>query len=355
MFWKTFRRAALFWTFVLLAAYLVYIYPIQRLTGWLNYPALLNLSTIVGLWMFTTAILWLSFRSSSRVLELILYNWMGIGFVFFSLCFVYDLVRLGLSLDDYWAAVSILLAGSGVVIYAFATAQRLSCKPLEFHDSRLTRKYRLVQISDVHLGSRSVGFLRRVVDTINVQEPDIVVITGDFLDARRVTAKDLAPLKELKAPVYFSIGNHERYAGLEWVVPMLEDAGVVMLRSQTVRSGQLQLIGIDDAESGDQVKRELAKIELDPQCFKILLYHRPLGWDDAVASDINLMLCGHTHNGQIFPFHWLVRQQFKRMHGLHTRGNCHLYVSPGTGTWGPAMRLGSRNEVTCIDLSAETP
>ena len=66
------------------------------------------------------------------------------------------------------------------------------------------------------------------------------------------------------------------------------------------------------------------------------------------------MLSGHTHNGQIFPFNWLVRQQFRWIQGMHRDGDSHLYVSPGTGTWGPVMRLGSRNEITCIDLVAES-
>jgi len=351
-FWKTLKRGTFFWTFVLMAAYLVYIYPIQRLTDWLNYPGLLNLPTIVGLWLLVTAVLRLSFRSSSHTLEMILYNWMGIGFVFFCLCFIYELLRIGLALDDSWAGVGILIVGACITIYAMATARRLSCKQLEFRDPKLTRKYRLVQISDVHIGSRSVGFLRHVVEVINTQNPTLIVITGDFLDAKRVQAKDIAPLKNLKAPVYLSIGNHERYAGLDWVIPLLEDAGVVVLRSQAVKVGELQVIGIDDAEDEDQVKRELSTIELDPECFKILLYHRPLGWESAVASGINLMLSGHTHNGQIFPFNLLVRQQFKRIRGLHTQRNSHLYVSPGTGTWGPAMRLGSCNEITCIDLKA---
>ena len=352
MFWKTAKRFIIFWSFVLLAAYLVYIYPLHRLTAWLGYPTLLNLPAIVGLWFAVTAILWLSFRSSSRALEVILYNWMGIGFVFFSLCLAYELLRFGLPLSDRWAAIVILTMGIGVVIFTFATAQRLCCKQLQFSDPRFTRKTRLVQISDVHIGSRSAGFLERVVKTINDKDPDLVLVTGDFLDARRVGPKDIAAVKALNAPIYFSIGNHERYAGLERVIPMLENAGCVLLRSQAVRLGELQLIGVDDAEDPGQVKNELAKISLEPECFKVLLYHRPLGWEAAVESGINLMLCGHTHNGQIFPFNWLVRQQFKRIRGLHTRDNCHLYVSPGTGTWGPAMRLGSHNEITCIDLSS---
>ena len=128
--WKTLKHRMFFWTFVLLAAYLVYIYPIQRLTDWLNYPALLNLPTIFGLWLLVIAVLRLSFRSSSRKLELILYNWMGIGFVFFCLCFIYELLRLGLALDDYWAGVGILIVGVCITIYAMATAQRLFCKRL---------------------------------------------------------------------------------------------------------------------------------------------------------------------------------------------------------------------------------
>ena len=350
MFWKHTKQFMIFWSFVLLAAYLVYIYPLHRLTTWLGYPALLNVPEIVGLWFAVIAILWLSFRSSSRTLEVALYNWMGIGFVFLTPCLLYEGLRLGLLLNDRWAALVILAIGISMVIFAFANAQRLHCKELRFSHPRFTRNTRLVQISDVHIGSRSARFLERVVKTINDKNPNFVLITGDFLDAKRVGPRDIAALKTLKAPIYFSIGNHERYTGLEWVIPMLEDAGCVLLRTQAVSFEELQLIGIDDAENQHQVKNELAKIDLKPECFKVLMYHRPLGWEAAVDSGIDLMLCGHTHNGQIFPFNWLVRQQFQKVRGLHTRDNCHLYVSPGTGTWGPAMRLGSRNEITCIDL-----
>ncbi len=268
----------IFWSFVLLAAYLVYIYPLHRLTTWLGYPTVLNVPAIVGLWFAVVAILWLSFRSSSRALEVTLYNWMGIGFVFFTPCLLYEVLRLGLPLNDRWAALLILAIGISVVIFAFVNAQRLHCKELRFSHPRFTRNTRLVQISDVHIGSRSAGFLERVVKTINNKNPDLVLITGDFLDAKRVGPRDIAALKTLKAPIYFSIGNHERYAGLEWVIPMLEDAGCVLLRTQAVSFDQFQLIGIDDAEDQHQVENELAKIDLKPECFKVLMYHRPLGW-----------------------------------------------------------------------------
>ncbi|HIN43839.1 MAG TPA: hypothetical protein EYM85_07600 [Gammaproteobacteria bacterium] len=349
---RTLQRAAFFWLFVTLSAYLVYIYPVQRLTDWLGRPDLLKLPSTVGLWMLMIAILWLSFRRRSRVLEWILFNWLGVGFVFCVLCLVYDLVRLINPLNDQAAAAVILLMGAGLVTFSFITAQTTTHKTLRFHSHRLRKDYRLVQISDVHIGSRSSRFLDHIVQSIQTLHPDMVLITGDFLDSSRIRAKDIKALKTLAMPVYLSIGNHERYIGLDKVVPLLEDTGVRVLRNNSVYIDGLQLIGIDDADDVHQVGRELADITLDPQCFKVLLYHRPLGWDSAVKAGIDLTLSGHTHNGQIFPFNYLVRQQFKLITGLHRSGHCQLYVSPGTGTWGPVMRLGSRNEITCIDLIA---
>ncbi len=118
--------------------------------------------------------------------------------------------------------------------------------------------------------------------------------------------------------------------------------------------GEIQLIGIDDAESVDQVAVQLPLIERASGKYNVLLYHRPLGWLDAFADGVDLMLSGHTHNGQIFPFNWLVRAQFSRLQGLYSAssGAGQHYVSPGTGTWGPIMRLGSNNEITVFNLGS---
>jgi len=347
---RTLRRAVIFWVFIVLSAYLVYIYPIQRLTNWLGHPELVTAPSAVGLWMLMIAVLWLLFRQGSHVLNWIMFNWLGVGFVFGVLCLVYELVRLINPLYDQVAATVILFMGVGLVTFSFVTAQTAAHKTLRLHSERLRKDCRLVQISDVHIGSRSSKYLSHIVQNINTLHPDIVVITGDFLDSSHIGPKDLEALKTLSMPVYLSIGNHERYIGLDKVVPLLEQTGVRVLRNTSVHVDGLQLIGIDDADDSHQVARELANITLDPKCFKVLLYHRPLGWDAAVQANIDLTLSGHTHNGQIFPFNWLVKQQFKLITGLHRSGQCRLYVSPGTGTWGPVMRLGSRNEITCFDL-----
>jgi predicted MPP superfamily phosphohydrolase len=125
---------------------------------------------------------------------------------------------------------------------------------------------------------------------------------------------------------------------------------VHVLRSRSIVHGPAQVIGIDDSGHPAQVKRELAGIEVDPQRFVLLLYHRPHGLADAATAGVDLMISGHTHNGQIVPFNLVVARVFEQVVGLFRHGQTQLYVSPGTGTWGPVMRLGSRGEVTYFEI-----
>ena len=115
-------------------------------------------------------------------------------------------------------------------------------------------------------------------------------------------------------------------------------------------AGALQITGIDDAEARDQVARELPAFKPDNERFQILLYHRPDGADAAANWGAHLMLTGHTHRGQVFPFYYLVKRVFPNIYGRYQAPGFTLYVSPGTGTWGPVMRLGSRCEITLIRL-----
>ena len=112
----------------------------------------------------------------------------------------------------------------------------------------------------------------------------------------------------------------------------------------------LQFVGIDDAERKDQVRRELVNFTPAEDTFKVLLYHRPDGAQDAADWGADLMLTGHTHRGQIFPFNFLVKKVFPRLYQSYQVDNMLLYVSPGTGTWGPVMRLGSKCEITLFRL-----
>ena len=233
--------------------------------------------------------------------------------------------------------------------WALLNAQLLRVRQVDVH-GKGKAKGRLVQISDVHIGSRSPALLARIVRKVNAQQPDVLLITGDFIDFRNIGEAELAALRDVRAPTYFVIGNHERYVDLEAICQRMQRLGVRVLRNDTGGEGPFHFLGIDDAESRAQVARELPGLRKDPDRFQVLLYHRPDGLEAAAEAGVDLMLCGHTHNGQIIPFNFLVRRVFPRIVGLHELGGTTLYVSPGTGTWGPVMRLGTRCEITVFDV-----
>jgi len=206
----------------------------------------------------------------------------------------------------------------------------------------------------VHIGSRSQRFLERVIAKVNALEPDFLCITGDFIDAPGITETMLGSLKSVSVPIYYCTGNHEKYEDFDAILTRLNNLGVKVLRDDTLHHRHdLQVIGIDDMEDALQVKRQLATLKIDLQAFVLLLYHRPRGLEAAAEAGVDLMICGHTHNGQIMPFNLLVRRVFDRIKGMYQIGQTRLYVSQGTGTWGPVMRVGTSSEITLFELSPE--
>ena len=291
-----------------------------------------------------------------RALSSAALTWLGICFIAFTVVLGWELVHLLIPLSDaLWGMLLCVIIGV-ISAYAAWNAQRLISVeiniPLPEDAPADAAGLRLAQISDVHIGSRQPGFLKRVVRAVNAGQPDHVLITGDLIDFRNIPETQLASLATLEAPATFIIGNHERYVDVEEICQRLRNLSITVLRNDSVLVGQsLQLIGIDDADARDQVAKHIPAITPEPDRFRILLYHRPDGAEDAAAWGAHLMLCGHTHNGQILPFNMLVRRVFPRILGRYQIGNMILYVSPGTGTWGPVLRLGSRCEVGILHLT----
>lgn len=214
------------------------------------------------------------------------------------------------------------------------------------------KPFRFALITDAHAGAvHGKRYLQLIVDRIKQEQSlDAVCISGDLVDGPGKLPDDLLkPLDEINVPVLYSFGNHEEYVGEQEVARVLKGRKITSLRSQYHDFKEVRVIGVDDSEDKKQVLKEtsgLTKID----SYNILLYHRPDGLVDAAKNGVNLMLSGHTHNGQIFPFNLLVRLRFPRKKGWYTHGNTKLYVSTGTGTWGPPMRLGSRSELTFITV-----
>ena len=273
---------------------------------------------------------------------------LGVGWLCLVIIISHDLMQLVFKFPvsiSRWVVLGLIVS---LTIYSLINAMRLQIKTIEIP---APVEKRIAHWSDVHLGSVSRRHLEHLVEKTNALSPDVVLITGDLLDPQdNLTADSLTPLNALTAPAYFVTGNHERYVGLGKVMSLLEATPVIVLRNEVVLFDSLQLIGIDDSDDRDQVRRNLARLELNPDMFTILMYHQPEGFNDAATAGVDLMLSGHTHNGQIWPFHRMVRLRFKYVKGLHTIGDMNIYVSTGSGTWGPPMRLGSRNLITLIQL-----
>ncbi len=223
---------------------------------------------------------------------------------------------------------------------------------------------RIVFVSDVHLG-HLVGkrFLRNLIKEILERRPDLVLIGGDVIDPEMSDDEGLAAiLGKLKASggpeqgVFAVTGNHEFYTGVMRYRSFLRRADIPLLENARVDTfSGLQILGIHDptANGSKGMRSDLpaALAGLDPSRPSLLMSHQPKNLEAAVEAGVDVVFSGHTHGGQIFPFHLLVRLAFDKLSGRHRLGpRTELLISKGTGFWGPPMRLGSRSEYLVVDL-----
>jgi len=224
---------------------------------------------------------------------------------------------------------------------------------------------RIVQLSDVHVGPTiHRSFIETIVRQCNQLAPDVLVITGDLVDGSvEELRQHTAPLAELRAKygVFFVTGNHEYYSGAEEWCTELTRLGIRVLRNERVNigdeGGSFDLAGVDDHSAqrfggghGEDLPKALSG--RDPARELVLLAHQPRTILEAQAHGVGLQLSGHTHGGQLWPWTYLVRLQQPVVAGLARFGKSLVYVSRGTGYWGPPMRLGAPSEITELTLRA---
>lgn len=277
-----------------------------------------------------------------------MYSAIGCCFLFFPIVLVLELVRWIPGFPRGSESLIVVLCAFACSVYALLNAQRLHVNTVRITGKPEIESESIVQLSDVHIGSRSPKYLERIVKKVKKLDPTWVVITGDLLDSPSVGHAELGPLRDIANRTLLVTGNHERYEGIDRVTSMLQSLGIRVLRNEEVRAVPFQFVGIDDHDSPDHLVTQLRRFEPNDDAYRILLYHRPHGMEHASNWGFDLMLAGHTHRGQIFPFHLVVRRFFRLIHGTHRIGSMTLHISSGTGTWGPILRFGSRNEITRV-------
>jgi predicted MPP superfamily phosphohydrolase len=220
--------------------------------------------------------------------------------------------------------------------------------------------FTIVQLTDLHVGMTiDRAFVQQVVDRTNALAPDLVVLTGDLVDGPVEDLHDeIAPLRELRAKhgLYAVTGNHEYFSGADAWIEELTRLGITFLRNAHVTvAGGFTLAGVDDY-SGDRFPGHGADYRRalygrDPALPVVLLAHQPRQVRSAAEHGVDLQLSGHTHGGQIWPWHYLVRaQQGGLLAGRYEWRGTQLYVSRGCGYWGPPVRLLAPLEITRVIL-----
>ncbi len=312
-----------------------------------------------------------------RIFYFITFGWMGLIFFFFCFSLLLDIYGFILYASGrFWKGdlhtflpslrlsfIIPLFLSFGIFGYGLFEASAWKVEHFALESKKVPEaegRIRIVQITDLHIGMVMRGErLNRLIRLIKESEPDMLVSTGDLLDARGDGLAEACSLFKSITPRFgkFAVtGNHEYYAGLEHSLDFTRRAGFYVLRGKGLSpSGLINIAGIDDeaVRRGETLPDlPLRKIfaSLPKDKFTLFLRHRPEVEKDVLGM-FDLQLSGHTHKGQIFPFNLLTRLFFPMQAGFFTlRNGSILYVNRGAGTWGPPIRFLSPPEITIIDL-----
>jgi len=264
-----------------------------------------------------------------------------------------------------WTVVGVVSAVMALGAYSGMRLPRVKNVDVALPDwPKALDGFRIAQLSDVHIGTL-IGkrFAARVTERVNALSPDAIAITGDLVDGSIEHIGDrVEPFGKLRARhgAYFVTGNHDYYSGAVSWCDRVRQLGITVLRNERVAvdhdGERLWIAGVDDYMLRRRSRADLDAAlgglrETDPV---VLLAHNPLTFEDAHKHGVSLQLSGHTHGGQMWPFTWLVRLQTRFVAGLYKVGRSQLYVSLGTGYWGPPVRVLAPAEITLLTLRSSS-
>ena len=272
-------------------------------------------------------------------------------------------VKQGVKVVAFIAALAVffttMVIGHRNVRYPRVMYQKYTFKRLVPEGAQSEKRMRLVFFSDLHIGeAMTPDYIARAVKLIQDQQPDLILCGGDFIDHRAVYAYDprvMASLRSLHAPmgVYYVLGNHEYRDDLEANIRWVSEVGGTLLRDSIAfpGNGPLTLIGRDDWVNGNRKPFEVIANEADPMRGPVVLMeHTPASIDSIGDSPVDLILCGHTHGGQIWPGQLMVWWRYGMVSGTRPVGEREVCISSGIGSAGATYRVGTRSEIRVYDL-----
>ena len=294
-------------------------------------------------------------------LEEILLIYLGALFLAFALVFVliifsFILKILHLTLPFNLGIPALILWAALVLISLFTATKTPTVKTVNLQTPVLTENKKIAFIADTHFGATvSPKRAESLSKILEKEKPDLILFGGDIFETdfqNSIPYTDiLANISQNKKFAVF--GNHEYYIGLDNARASFNKSGINLLENKSYNLEDINIIGINDIKTSQITKQELENIlkkEIKPNTFNILLTHTPMLFKEAAKNGVDLMLSGHTHKGQIFPFNFLVRLATPYIYGQFKDGKSNLIVTAGTFFWGPPMRFLTNNEIIIINL-----
>ena len=340
----------IFYFITFIITYFIYVYPFDIIQYNLNSSQFNPYTTLASTAIiYCFVILYLKTKITFLPLRIFVYEGLGVGFISFWIVNIsLFLSFLFFNKTKFIFSICLILILI-LVLYSFTNARKVKVKNITLNSSKVKKKYSFIFISDVHLGTNNISHVNTIIKKINNIDYNFILIGGDLIDSSSFQIESLSIFKKINSPIYFVTGNHEYYIeNYKKKLNKLSQFNIKMLKNKSIDFSEMNIIGIDEnLNTKDQL--EVFKKNYNTSKFNITLVHKPQIWDE-IKNKNELMLSGHTHNGQIFPFNKIVQLKFKYVYGLYESQHSNLYVSSGCACWGPKMRLGSENEIIHFNI-----
>jgi len=295
-------------------------------------------------------------------------TWLACMLYFFLIFLITDII--GLSFALHFRQIQVYGASVIIVILLIVGYYRFSHPSTNIYDIKINKKagerkettfgisqLRVVGLSDIHLGLLvDKNRFSKYVDKVNALKPDIILIAGDVIDnsTRLLNAERLEDeINQLQAPlgIYMCLGNHEYISGIDSSLIFLKKTKINLLVDSVAQvDNSFWIIGRNDGRVRNRKSLGDLVAETTQSEPIFLLDHQPFHLADAEQNGVDLQFSGHTHNGQLWPFNYIVKKMYEVGHGYKQKGNLHIYVSSGLALWGPLFRIGTESEIVVFNV-----